>query len=216
MEALIILYAVIIILMAVSMWVVFTKAGQPGWAVLVPVYNLIIFMRIIEKPWWWILLWLIPYAQLIWIIWGWNLLAKKFGKSEGFTVGILLLSFVFLPMLAFGNAKYEGLKEGSESGGAVQTIDADTGDTMLMIVIIFMLVIALTNFLLRMFHANPYAGNSRYIQMVYGFASAFIPVVLGFVVKNKSIKILCIILGAIYAIFMIISNIQMIKYMVPY
>ena len=80
MEALIVLYGAIIILMIVSMWIIFTKAGQPGWTVLVPVYNLIIFIRIIQKPWWWILLWMIPYANLIWIIWGWNLLVKKFGN----------------------------------------------------------------------------------------------------------------------------------------
>jgi len=216
MEVLIVLYAAIIILMLVSMWIIFTKAGQPGWAVLVPVYNLIIFMRIIQKPWWWILLWMIPYANLIWIIWGWNLLVKKFGKSEGFTVGVLLLGFVFIPILAFGDARYEGLEEGTESYGTDQAVSVDKVDNILMIIIIFMFVSALTRFLYHMFHANPYGEVTRYIEWTFSFIAAFIPVALGLVIKNKSIRMACIILGALYAIFMIFSTVIMMKYMLPY
>jgi hypothetical protein len=99
---------IILILYVTSMMSIFSKAGKPGWAALIPIYNGIVFMEIIGKPWWWLLLWLIPYVNIIWIIWSWNLMVKRFGKSEGFTVGVILLSFIFIPILAFGNSQYTG------------------------------------------------------------------------------------------------------------
>ena len=108
MGILIVIYLAIAVLMIASMWTIFNKAGQPGWACIIPIYNLIVFFRIVGKPWWWLFLWLIPYIQIIWIIWAYNLLAKSFGKNEGFTVGLIFLSFIFLPILAFGDSKYLG------------------------------------------------------------------------------------------------------------
>ena len=87
-------------------WILYSKASQPGWAVLIPIYNLVIFNRIIGKPWWWIFLWLIPILNFIFIIWSTNLFVKRFGRSEGFTFGVLILPFIFLPILAFGDSKY--------------------------------------------------------------------------------------------------------------
>ena len=89
-----------------SYWKIFEKAEQPGWAALIPIYNLIILMKIINKPWWWALLCIIPYLGIIWIIWSNNLMVKRFGKTEAFTIGIVLLAPIFLPILAFGNFKY--------------------------------------------------------------------------------------------------------------
>jgi hypothetical protein len=89
-----------------SYWKIFEKAEQAGWAALIPIYNLIILMKIIDRPWWWALLCIIPYLGIIWIIWSNNLLAKRFGKTEAFTIGIVLLAPIFLPILAFGNTKY--------------------------------------------------------------------------------------------------------------
>ena len=65
-----------------SYWKIFEKAEQPGWAALIPIYNLIILMKIINKPWWWALLCIIPYLGIIWIIWSNNLMVKRFGKTE--------------------------------------------------------------------------------------------------------------------------------------
>ncbi len=99
----------IVLLMLVSMWVIFTKAGKPGWAVIIPIYNIIVLLQIVGKPWWWLLLMLfVPLGNLIWGIWTLNLLSKSFGKGVGFTIGLLLLGIIFLPVLAFGGAKYEG------------------------------------------------------------------------------------------------------------
>ena len=89
-----------------SYWKIFEKAEQPGWAALIPIYNLIILMKIIDRPWWWALLCIIPYLGIIWIIWSNNLMVKRFGKTEAFTIGIVLLAPIFLPILAFGNSKY--------------------------------------------------------------------------------------------------------------
>jgi len=96
----------IIILIIVSMWKIFKKAGYKGWAAIIPIYNLYIIQKIIKKPWWWILLMFIPYIGLVWTVWSTNLLGKSFGKKEGFTIGLVLLPFIFYPILAFSSARY--------------------------------------------------------------------------------------------------------------
>jgi len=90
------------ILSLVSMWIVFEKAGKPGWAAIVPFYNIIVFLEIISKPWWWLFLMLIPYINIIWIIWASNLFVKSFGdKSVWSTIGFLCFPYIWLPLLAF-------------------------------------------------------------------------------------------------------------------
>ena len=103
-----IIILIIVIVPIIAMWKLFDKANKPGWAAIVPIYNIIVFMEIIGKPWWWLFLWLIPYLNLIWIIWSWNLMVKSFGKTEGFTVGVILLGIIFIPILAFGGSEYIG------------------------------------------------------------------------------------------------------------
>ena len=118
MEALglmLVVYLVVVtLLFIVPIWKLYEKAGQPGWAVLVPFYNIIIWLRIIGKPWWWLLLMMIPYVGIIWSIWSINLLVKRFGKSEGYTVGVIFLGFIFLPMLGYGSSKYIPLEKTEE------------------------------------------------------------------------------------------------------
>ncbi len=92
----------------ICMWKIYVKAGQDGWACLIPIYSTYIYTKIIGKPCWWTFLLIIPYVNIVFMIWGANLLSKKFGKSEGFTVGLIFLGFIFYPILAFGEAKYEG------------------------------------------------------------------------------------------------------------
>lgn len=96
------------VLVVVAMWFIFEKAKQPGWAAIIPFYNILILLRVIGKPWWWLLLLFIPLANIVFYIWMNNLLSKSFGKEEGFTVGLVLLPFVFYPILGFGNAEYNG------------------------------------------------------------------------------------------------------------
>ena len=98
----------IALLLIVATWKVFTKAGQPGWASIIPIYNLYIWCKIVGRPWWWILLMLIPLVNFIVAIILCIDLAKSFGKGAGFGIGIALLGVIFLPILGFGSAQYEG------------------------------------------------------------------------------------------------------------
>ena len=92
----------------VSMWKIFVKAGQPGWAAIIPIYNAYILTKIVGRPWWWLLLMLIPFVNIVIAIILAIDLAKSFGKGGGFAVGLILLGFVFYPILAFGDARYQG------------------------------------------------------------------------------------------------------------
>jgi hypothetical protein len=95
-------------LLIVSMWKVYTKAGKPGWACIIPIYNTIVLLDIVGKPWWWIFLLCIPIVNLIFAIWIYNLLSLSFGKSVGFTIGLLFIPVVFFPILGLGEATYNG------------------------------------------------------------------------------------------------------------
>ncbi len=100
------LYIGIIALMIISMWKIFVKANQPGWAAIVPFYNYYVMIEIAKKPTWWFGMMFVPLANIVFIIMIINRLVKNFGKSEGFTVGVIFLPYVFFPILAFGDAKY--------------------------------------------------------------------------------------------------------------
>ncbi|HBX87385.1 MAG TPA: hypothetical protein DEG09_02065 [Marinilabiliaceae bacterium] len=99
-------WSALTIFMLVTMWLIYEKAGKAGWKSIIPIYNVLVFLQIIGKPWWWIILAFIPIVGVIFYIWAMNLLSKRFGKSELFTVGIIFLPYVFLPILAFGSAQY--------------------------------------------------------------------------------------------------------------
>lgn len=104
----VLIYLGILALLIVSNWKIYTKAGKPGWACIIPIYNVIILLEIIGKPWWWLFLMMIPLANIVFAIWAVNLLSKSFGKTEGFTVGLLLLPIIFYPILGLGDATYKG------------------------------------------------------------------------------------------------------------
>ena len=99
--------AVVIFLIA-AQWKVYAKAGQPGWACIIPIYNIYILTKIAGKPGIWTLWCLIPVVNIVFVIWLYNILSKSFGHDEGFTVGLLLLGFIFWPILGFGKSKYLG------------------------------------------------------------------------------------------------------------
>ena len=103
-----IIYVALMLFYIIAMWKLFVKAGQPGWACLIPIYNLYVFLLVIQKPIWWIIMFFIPMINLIFMILASLALAEKFGKGAGFGVGLALLGFIFYPVLAFGNAQYKG------------------------------------------------------------------------------------------------------------
>ena len=99
-------WAVIMILIIGSFWKVNTKAGKPGWAAIVPIYNMMVLAEIGGKPNWWGLLILIPFAGLIFYIIILNDVAKSFGKGVGMT--ILMIFGIGWLILGWGGAQYQG------------------------------------------------------------------------------------------------------------
>lgn len=108
MAGLLIIYVGFIVFLIASMWKMFEKAGQPGWAAIVPIYNIYVLTQIAEKPGWWLLLFFISLVNLVASIMVWSAISSRFGKGDGFTVGLVLLSFIFIPILGFGDAQYKG------------------------------------------------------------------------------------------------------------
>ena len=85
---------------------ILNKAGKPGWLILIPIYNIIIFFKIVNRPLWWIVFLIIPIANLLIHVIVHIDLAKSFRKDLGFGIGLAFLGFIFYPILAFGDAEY--------------------------------------------------------------------------------------------------------------
>lgn len=107
--------------MIASQWRVSSKAGQPGWACLIPIYNIYIMTLIAKKTGWWLaIILLVPLVNLVFAIMLLNGVAKAFGKTEGFTVGMIFLPINFWPILGFGDAQYQG----AQAEGSQEILDA--------------------------------------------------------------------------------------------
>ena len=99
----------IAVLTIVAKWKVYEKAGQPGWASLIPIYNIYIILKIVGKPGWWLLVMIFfPPVGIFLSIWMTNLLSKSFGRGIICTLGLIFLSPIFYLLLGFGDAKYIG------------------------------------------------------------------------------------------------------------
>ncbi len=89
-------------------WKIFEKAGKPGWAAIIPIYNVIVLLQIVGRPIWWIVLLLIPIVN---IVVGFLValdLSRSFGHDLAFALGLFFLGFIFYPVLAFGGDTYRG------------------------------------------------------------------------------------------------------------
>jgi|SRR6266852_5328489 len=105
---LILWFVAIFAILVIPYWVVFTKAGQAGWKSLIPIYNSYILLKIVGRPGWWLLLFLVPIVNVVILIIVTNDLSKSFGHGAGFTLGLLFLSIIFYYVLAFGSSTYRG------------------------------------------------------------------------------------------------------------
>lgn len=94
------------ILMAAGVWYMFEKAGKPGWASIVPIYNIIVMLEIAQKPTWWLAMFFLPIANIIFLVMMFNGISKSFGKDAGFTVGMVFLNQIFFAILGYGSAEY--------------------------------------------------------------------------------------------------------------
>lgn len=115
LAAFFLVFLVIAIITLVGLWKTFEKAGQPGWAAIVPIYNLVVLFRLGGQSGWFalaILLNLIPFiGALAWlgiIIWNHINISKRFGHGVGFGLGLVFLSPIFWLILGFGSSKYVG------------------------------------------------------------------------------------------------------------
>jgi len=100
---------------ALGLMGVFRKAGRPGWAAFVPVYNTIVLLQVVGRPLWWFLLLLVPGVNVVVGIVLMNDLATSFGQGAGFTVGLVLLSIVFVYVLWLGPSTYRGPAAGASA-----------------------------------------------------------------------------------------------------
>ncbi len=191
------LYSSILVLAIASEWALYEKAGKAGWICLVPIWNTLVLLEIVGKPWWWIFLFLLPIVNIIWAIWMVNMLSKSFGYNEGFTVGMILLPIVFFPILGFGSSKYIGPYG---AGGADPSNPPDITkpeydlNNWIIAVALFMIVNGLFWFILRMrMRFNPTA-----FSYFFSFLFGLIPVISAGLIKNKIWKILLIIFGTLF------------------
>ncbi len=97
---------VVAVIMIIAVWKIYTKANQPGWASIIPIYNYIVWCKIVGRPLWWVILLFLCFP-IFYIILTLDL-AKSFGKGTGFAIGMIFLPFIFWLVLAFGDATYHG------------------------------------------------------------------------------------------------------------
>jgi uncharacterized membrane protein YhaH (DUF805 family) len=98
------------IFMIAAMWKVLEKAGQPGWGILIPFYNVYLLLKVAGRPGWWLILYFIPLVNIIIELIVNIDIARNFGKGTGFGLGLFFLSFIFYPILGFGSAAYKPVK----------------------------------------------------------------------------------------------------------
>jgi Family of unknown function (DUF5684) len=107
-------YLILVVLLIVAYWKIFTKAGEAGWKSIIPIWNVIVLLKIVGRPWWWLLLLFIPFVNFIILIIVALDLGKSFGKSTVFSIfGLIIFSVVGYLILGFGDAKYVGPAAGS-------------------------------------------------------------------------------------------------------
>ena len=90
------------------LWKIFEKAGKPGWAAIIPIYNVVVVLEIVGRPVWWVLLFIIPVVSVIISIIVAIDLSKSFGHGALYGFGLAFLGFIFAPILAFGSDTYQG------------------------------------------------------------------------------------------------------------
>ncbi len=103
----VIIALLLFVLIIAGQWIVLTKAGYRGWAVVIPIYRDIVLLKVAKLSPWWLLWILVPFGgHIILSVKVCIDIAEAFGKPASFGIGLLLLPFIFFPILAFGKAVY--------------------------------------------------------------------------------------------------------------
>ena len=96
------------IIIIAAIWVLYGKAGKPGWASIIPFYNIYVLLQIVGRPGWWLILFFIPLVNIVVGIMVYLELAQVFGQGTGFGCLMIIFPYIMIPILAFGDARYEG------------------------------------------------------------------------------------------------------------
>jgi hypothetical protein len=103
-----VVWLALVVLCIAGVWKMFVKAGQPGWAAIIPIYNIYVLCKVAGRPGWWVVLFIIPIVNVVVSVIVSLDVAKAFGKSVLFGIGVWLLAPIFMPILGFGSATYKG------------------------------------------------------------------------------------------------------------
>jgi len=102
-----VIWLAVVVAVIAGFWKMLAKAGQPGWGILIPIFNAYLLIKVAGRPGWWLILAFIPVVNLIVAIIIAIDTAKNFGKGNGFALGLFFLGFIFYPILGFGDAQYQ-------------------------------------------------------------------------------------------------------------
>lgn len=103
-----IIVLVIALFYLIAYWRIFSKAGRPGILAIIPIVNTFVLLSIVGRPLWWFVLFLIPFVNIVMLIIVVNDLSKSYGHGAGFTVGLIFLPEIFIPVLGYGSSRYVG------------------------------------------------------------------------------------------------------------
>ena len=101
-----ILYVVWIVLVIIGYWRTFVKAGKPGWGAIIPFYNLYLYIMVGGRPGWWLILYFIPFVNIIMDLIVSIDVSRNFGHGTGYGIGLWLLKPIFMLILGFGSDQY--------------------------------------------------------------------------------------------------------------
>ena len=99
---------ILLALLVIAKWKIFTKAGEAGWKSIIPLYSEYIFVKIADGNGWKFLLYCIPVVNIVYHILFNLRLAKAYGKGTGFAIGLMFIPNLFTLILGFGSAQYIG------------------------------------------------------------------------------------------------------------
>jgi hypothetical protein len=100
------IYLVIMVVVLIGIWKMLVKAGQPGWGILIPIFNVYLMVKVAGRPWWWLILMFIPLVNVVVGIIVTLDIARNFGKGIGYALGMIFLGIIFYPLLGYGDARY--------------------------------------------------------------------------------------------------------------
>lgn len=106
--AVLVVYLLAVLVFEVAFWRVLSKAGRPGWGAIIPIYTAYLLCKVAGKPGWWTILLFVPFVNIVLTVLVWHGVSRGFGHGAGFTVGLVLLPFLFVPILGFGQSQYRG------------------------------------------------------------------------------------------------------------